>query len=133
MIPSDDSNADCHFGRTRTRNVDWGAPAAPGPAAACIRLERVKSMVIRPVEFWFSYSDSLCIRAAKLNALIVNAARGGLNRRRMDNIAAERSPTWLTAAPPINRWGIVSKGARHPAETPATTSCGRLYGRRRSR
>jgi hypothetical protein len=49
-------------------------------------------MVIRPVEFWFSYSDSLCIRAAKLNALIVNAARGGLNRRRMDNIAAERSP-----------------------------------------
>lgn len=34
-------------------------------------------MMIHPVEFWFSCGDSFCIRTVKLNALIVNTARGG--------------------------------------------------------
>lgn len=33
-------------------------------------------MVIQPVEFWFSCGESLCLHTVKLNAWVVNAARG---------------------------------------------------------
>jgi hypothetical protein len=34
------------------------------------------TMLIQPVDFWFSCGESLCFRTVKLNAVVVNAARG---------------------------------------------------------